>query len=106
MPKTTRVPHPSVRRLLAGLGENLRLARLRRGFPMRLVAERAGISRKTLYSIERGDPGVNLGSYASVLHSLGLHQDLGLLARDDELGRKLQDAELTVSKRARRSSHP
>lgn len=106
MPKTTRAPHPSVQRLLAELGENLRLARLRRGFSMRLVAERAGISRKTLYSIERGDPGVNLGSYASVLHSLGLHQDLGHLARDDELGRKLQDAELTVSKRARRSSRP
>jgi len=104
--KTTRVLHPPVQRLLAGLGENLRLARLRRGFSMRLVAERAGISRKTLYSIERGEPGVSLGGYASVLHSLGLHQDLGLLACDDELGRKLQDAALTVSKRAPRRSRP
>ncbi len=102
MTKRVRVPHPSVRRLLAELGENIRLARLRRGFSMQLVAERADISRKTLYSMERGDPGVNLGSYANVLHSLGLHGDLGLVARDDELGRKLQDAKLTVSKRARR----
>jgi transcriptional regulator with XRE-family HTH domain len=100
MASKTTAPAPSVQRLLRELGENIRLARLRRGFSMRIVAERAGMSRTTLRSVERGEAGVTLGAYANVLHSLGLHEDLGLLARDDELGRKLQDLKLPVRRRA------
>lgn len=100
MARQTTSPHPAVRRLLRELGENIRLARLRRGFSMELVAERAGMSRTTLRSVENGEPGVTLGSYANVLHSLGLHEDLALVARDDELGRKLQDAKLPTRRRA------
>lgn len=91
-----------VARLMRELGENIRLARLRRGFSMALVAERAGMSRPTLRAVENGEPGVSLGSYANVLHSLGLHEDLALIARDDELGRKLQDAGLPTRRRARK----
>lgn len=100
MPKHSAAPHPAVERLLQGLGENIRLARLRRGFSMELVAERAGMSRNTLRAVESGEPAVTLGSYANVLHSLGLHEDLSLVARDDELGRKLQDAKLPTRRRA------
>ncbi len=100
MGQKTTTQHPSVQRLLQGLGENIRLARLRRGFSMQLVSERAGMSRTTLRSIERGEPGATLGAYANVLHSLGLHEDLALLGRDDELGRKLQDAKLPARRRA------
>ena len=100
MPKKTTAPHPVVRRLLQELGENIRLARLRRGFSMELVAERAGMSRTTLRAVEAGEPGVTLGSYANVLHSLGLPEDLARVARDDELGRKLQDAKLPTRRRA------
>lgn len=104
MPKQSAAPHPVVRRLLRQLGESIRLARLRRGFSMALVAERAGMSRATLRAVESGEPGVTLGSYANVLHSLGLHEDLAVVARDDELGRKLQDAKLPTRRRAPKRS--
>ncbi|MFT5048688.1 MAG: transcriptional regulator with XRE-family HTH domain [Chlamydiales bacterium] len=102
MARRSHIPHPAVQRLLEALGENIRLARLRRGFSMQLVAERAGISRTTLRSIEQGQAGVTMGAYANALHSLGLHGDLGLIGQDDELGRKLQDAKLPTRKRAPR----
>ncbi len=104
MARKTTVQHPALKRILAQVGENIRLARLRRGFSAKLVAERAGMSRTTLRAIERGEPGVTLGAYANVLHSLGLHEDLALIARDDELGRKLQDVELPTRKRAPRKA--
>jgi transcriptional regulator with XRE-family HTH domain len=106
MARRTTVQQPSVQRLLLALGENLRLARLRRGFSMQLVADRAGMSRTTLRAIEQGEAGVTMGAYANILHCLGLHEDLALLARDDELGRKLQDANLPTRKRAPKKRSP
>lgn len=60
------------------------------------------MTRTALRSIERGDPNVMFGAYARVLFTLGLENDLLLLACDDELGRKLQDAGLPVKARAPR----
>lgn len=93
---------PRLARLLAGLGENIRKARLRRAYSAEAVAQRAGISRKTLYRVEHGDPAVALGIYARVLQALRLESDLGLIASDDLLGRKLQDASLEPATRAPR----
>jgi transcriptional regulator with XRE-family HTH domain len=106
MARRTTVQHPAVGRLLHQLGENIRLARLRRKFSAQLVAERAGMSRTTLRGIERGEAGVTLGAYANVLHCLGLHEDLGSIARDDVLGRKLRDLELTTGRRVPRKRSP
>jgi transcriptional regulator with XRE-family HTH domain len=89
-----------VRARLSELGGNIRLARLRRRLPATLVAERAGVARETLARIERGSPNVSIGHCAAVLFVLGLDKDLSLVGRDDELGRKLQDARLDP--RARR----
>jgi len=94
---------PSLQRKLGGLGENIRLARLRRRLSAAQVAERAGLSRQTVSAIEHGDASVTIGSYASVLLVLGLDTDLTLVAADDVLGRKLQEADLTVKKRAPRT---
>jgi transcriptional regulator with XRE-family HTH domain len=101
MPRSTQPPLPSAARALAAAGENLRLARLRRGLSVTLVAERAGMSRPTLRAVERGEPRVSIGAYANVLHCLGLEKELSLLAQKDELGRQLQDAALG-GRRARR----
>ena len=102
MARKTATPQPAVRRVLAELGHNIRLARQRRKLPAELVAERAGMSRPTLRGIERGDAGVTLGAIANVLHSLGLEKDLALVARDDQLGRKLEDSRLELKPRVRR----
>lgn len=91
---------PSQQRLLQTLGEQIRYARLRRDLSTVQIAERTGISRTTLVKVEKGDESVALGQYFRVLIALGLAKDITLVAKDDELGRKLQDAKLEVKKRA------
>lgn len=93
---------PKTKEILERLGENIRLARLRRNISTTLQAERAGLSRPTLSSIEKGSPSVSLGNYVQVLVSLGLEEDLLKVAAEDELGRTLQDLNLKVRKRASR----
>ena len=95
---------PRLSRLMAGVGENIKKARLRRSYSSETVAQRAGITRKTLYRVERGDPAVALGIYARVLQTLRLEGDLGSIASDDVLGRKLQDANLEPKSRAPKRS--
>jgi len=90
---------PKHGRLLTELGENLRLARLRRRLSAEQVAERAGISRSTLHLLENGSAGTSLGKLLQVLVVLGLESDLARLASDDMLGRKLEDARLTETRR-------
>jgi len=102
MGREKKTEFPSVRRISAEVGENIRLARLRRKLPATMVAQRAGIARNTLRAIEKGDPSVTFSAYANVLFTLGLENDLRLIASDDELGRKLQDAGLSTKARAPR----
>lgn len=92
---------PETEEILKTMGEQIRLARLRRDLPVELVAERAGISRASLWKVERGSPSVAMGIYAAVLHAIGgMDKELLLIAKDDELGRKLQDLNLSTRKRA------
>jgi transcriptional regulator with XRE-family HTH domain len=91
---------PRGMKLLASMGEQIKLARLRRKLSTEQVSERAGIGRKRLWMIERGDPSVALGAYFQVLLVLGLEKDFLKLAGDDEFGRKLQDAGLVTKERA------
>lgn len=92
---------PKTAEILEQMGEQIKLARLRRRLSTELVAERAGISRATLWNVEKGSPSVAIGIYAAVLHALGnMDNDFLLVAKDDELGRTLQDLELPVRRRA------
>jgi DNA-binding XRE family transcriptional regulator len=104
MPRRTPAILPRLARLMGGLGENIKKARLRRAYSSETLAQRAGITRKTLYRVERGDPAVALGIYARVLQALRLENDLGSVAVDDALGRKLQDAKLEPKSRAPKRS--
>jgi len=103
MPKNTLDLLPTVQRTLVMLGENIRLARLRRDLSSQMVAERTGISRQTLSALENGFGSVSMATWIQVLFVLGLGKDLELVARDDELGRALQDAKLPTRKRARKT---
>ena len=84
------------------MGNQIKLARLRRDISVKLVAERAGISETSVWAVEKGSPTVSMGIYAAVLHAIGLRDDLLLIARDDALGRTLQDLKLETRKRAPR----
>ncbi len=104
MSKKKIVLLPKTHRILEQVGENIKLARLRRRLSAELVAERADISRPTLTAVEQGSPTVSMGSYLQVLQALGLEKDFLQIAKDDELGRKLQDIGLLTKKRAPKSS--
>jgi len=92
---------PGTQAILETMGGQIKMARLRRKISAELIAERAGISRATLWAVEKGSSSVSAGIYAAVLHSLnGMDKDLLLIAKDDELGRKLQDLALPIRKRA------
>src|SRR5689334_1427272 len=86
----------SVQRALRKLGSDIRDARRRRRIPTAIMAERAGISRTTLYNLEKGEAGVSLGSYATVLFVLGLTDGLAALAdvRHDQTGLELDEERL------------
>jgi len=100
MGRKKTVLFPKTISILESFGENIKLARLRRNISSSLQAKRAGISRPTLSMIEKGSPSVSLGKYVQVLVSLGLEKDILKVAVDDELGRTLQDLNLTVRQRA------
>ena len=100
MSKNSVILFPKTAAMLKQLGENMRLARLRRNVTARLTAERAGISVTTLTKIEQGNPAVSMGSYIQVLVTLNLERDILKVAADDELGRNLQDLGLRVRARA------
>lgn len=82
------------------VGEQFRLARLRRNLTIEQVAERAQCSRLTVAKLEKGLPTVSLGVVLRVLYALQLDTDILMLAKDDALGRDIQDIELKNRKRA------
>lgn len=92
---TSRLPVP-VTRALRKLGHDIRDARRRRRIPVAILAERASVSRMTLSKVEKGDPGVAVGTYATVLFTLGMADRLADVAdpRHDAVGRELEEEHL------------
>lgn len=101
MSKRTAILMPQTVEILETMGAQIKAARLRRKIPADLVAERAGVSRATVWAIENGSPSVCIGMYAAVLHALNnMDSDFLLIAKDDELGRKLEELDIPSRKRA------
>lgn len=103
---SSELPLPiPVKRALRKLGNDIRAARIRRRITMALMSERASISRTTLTKIEKGNPSVSLGAYATVIFILGLLSNLASLLEisKDELGRDLEEENLP--QRIRSPSH-
>ena len=98
MKRQTRL-FPKAVEALKRLGENIELARRRRGVTSALMAERADMSLMTLRAIERGSPKVAMGNYMSVLFCLGMQDDIAQVAAADVQGRDIQDARLLRSSR-------
>ena len=82
------------------VGEQIKLARLRRNLSMVQIAERATCSPLTVARVEKGSPSVAIGIYARILYALQLEDALLHLAGEDELGRLLQDLSFTQRRRA------
>ena len=94
-PTNSTIPIP-VRRALRKLGQDIRDARLRRRIPTEIMAERASISRTTLYKIENGDVNVSMGTYSTILFVLGMIDRVSNLAdaNIDAVGRQLEEEHL------------
>src|ERR1017187_4265624 len=104
---SSTIPIP-VSRALRKLGHDIRDARRRRRIPVAILAERASISRMTLNKVEKGDPGVSLGSYVTVLFVLGMVDRLADVAdpRHDSVGRELEEENLPKRIRLPRRQKP
>ena len=95
----TRLPR-KLEKTMTIMGEQIKLARLRRNLSIAQIAERATCSPLTVNRIEKGSPTVSMGIYARVLYALQLDDNLLLLAKEDTLGRTLQDLGLKHRQRA------
>ena len=101
------IPVP-VSRALRKLGHDIRDARRRRRIPVAILAERASISRTTLNKAEKGEPGVSIGTYATILFTLGMVDRLADVAdpRHDAVGRELEEENLPQRIRLPRRQKP
>jgi transcriptional regulator with XRE-family HTH domain len=95
----TRLPR-KLEQKMQMVGEQIKLARLRRNLTIAQIAERAMVSELTVSRVEKGLATVSMGIYLRVLYALQLDDDILYLAKDDALGKALQDLGLKTRKRA------
>lgn len=104
-----KIPSLNASRALLNLGGNLRKARLRRRISIADLAQRVGVSGRTITRLEKGDPGVAIGTLAMVCLVLGEldrvssfldvgSDDTGLLLDQERLPQRIRGS-------ARREEH-
>lgn len=97
--RSTKLPRKLEQKMQL-VGEQIRLARLRRNLSISQIAERATCSQLTVSRVEKGTPTVAIGIYLRILYALNLEDDILAIAKDDALGRTLQDIGLKYRERA------
>lgn len=102
MARKTLTLEPSAEQVLEKLGTRIKKARLRRNIKAEALAERAGISKGTLTTIEHGGSSVSIGAYVAVLCALGMLRDLELVAIDEEGKKRYREWRVQYRKRATR----
>lgn len=88
------VVYPRQKKYLKQLGQNIELAMKRRKITTTVMSDRTGLSRTTIRLIREGSPRVSIGHYLNVLGVLKLDKDLANVAKNDELGEKLEEIRL------------
>lgn len=91
---------PEIEIVVKKMGVRIKKARLRRNIKAEVLAERVGVSKGTLLSIEKGEPTVSIGAYVAVLNAIGMVQDLELVAVDKEGRQYYRELHLQERKRA------
>ena len=91
---------PEIEIVVKKMGVRIKKARLRRNIKAEVLAERVGVSKGTLLSIEKGEPTVSIGAYVAVLNALGMANDLELVAVDKEGRQHYRELHLQERKRA------
>ncbi len=99
MGRSKTILYPQVQKRLEDLGYRIKLARLRRKISIETVANRAKVSRKSVWEVEKGSPSVAIGIYINVFMAIGMLGEIDKILADDPLGRILQDDELVKYKR-------
>lgn len=107
MPENQRKPAPlAVRRALREIGSHVQVWRKLRGLTQQQLAERAGVARRTVGRMERGDGEVRLEIVLRIAHALGVldgippaldpyETDVGRLRADEQLPRRVRPRDLT-----------
>ena len=91
---------PDTERVLKKMGDQIKKARLRRNIRAEVLAEQADISKGTLAAIEKGMATVSIGAYAAVLQEIGMVEDLGMIALDEDGKQRYQKTSFVDRKRA------
>lgn len=99
MGRSKVILYPQVQKRLEDLGYRIKLARLRRKISIETVANRAKVSRKSVWEVEKGSPSVAIGIYINVFMAIGQLGEIDKILADDPLGRILQDDDLIKYKR-------
>lgn len=100
MAKKSTILTSEMEQALEKMGLRIKNARLRRNITAEEIADRAGISKGTLTSIEKGIATVSIGVYVSALNVLGMEKDLELVAMDEEGKQKYEKVYLKKRERA------
>ena len=103
-----QMTNPVIKRIIKKLGEDVRVARLRRRWSQKDLAVKAGVSVGTVQRVESGDPGVGIGTIVTIFYMFGCQRQIedALDPTRDELGLAADFFHLPKRIRSARRANP